>query len=64
MTLNVPDEQGGFRPASGIGQMYRIDTTSGEIADLDSAEFTPDGNGGYEPVPADALAWIPRRCSA
>ncbi len=59
VTLNVPDEQGGFRPATGIGQMYRLDNTTGEISGLDSAAFTPDGNGGYEPVPADAFGMDP-----
>ena len=59
VTLNVPDEQGGFRPATGIGQMYRIDESSGEVSGLDSAAFTPDGNGGYEPVPADAFGMDP-----
>ena len=59
VTLNVPDQQGGFRPATGIGQMYRIDETTGEISGLDSAAFTPDGNGGYEPVPADAFGMDP-----
>jgi hypothetical protein len=64
VTLNVPDEQGGFRPATGIGQMYRINETTGEVSGLDSAAFTPDGMGGYTPVPADASAWILRRCCA
>ena len=59
VTLNVPDQQGGFRPATGIGQMYRIDETSGEISGLDSAAFTPDGKGGYAPVPADAFGMDP-----
>lgn len=59
MTLNVPDEQGGFRPATGIGQMYRINETTGEVSGLDSAAFTPDGMGGYTPVPADAFGMDP-----
>ena len=59
VTLNVPDEQGGFRPATGIGQMYRINETTGEVSGLDSAAFTPDGMGGYTPVPADAFGMDP-----
>ena len=59
VTLNVPDEQGGFRPATGIGQRYQIDEASGEITGLDSAAFTPDSNGGYQPVPADAFGMDP-----
>ena len=59
VTLNVPDGQGGFRPATGIGQMYRIDESTGEVSGLDSAAFTPDGDGGYEPVPADAFGMDP-----
>ena len=59
VTLNVPDEQGGFRPATGIGQMYRINETTGEVSGLDSAAFTPDAMGGYTPVPADAFGMDP-----
>ena len=59
VTLNVPDEQGGFRPATGIGQMYRINETTCEVSGLDSAAFTPDGMGGYTPVPADAFGMDP-----
>ena len=59
VTLNVPDEQGGCRPATGIGQMYRINETTGEVSGLDSAAFTPDGMGGYTPVPADAFGMDP-----
>ena len=59
VTLNVPNEQGGFRPATGIGQMYRINETTGEVSGLDSAAFTPDGMGGYTPVPADAFGMDP-----
>ena len=62
MTLNVPDEQGGFRPATGIGQKYRIDEATAEISGLDSAAFTPDGDGETSWCPVMPSEWIPKPC--
>ena len=59
VTLNVPDQKGGFRAATGIGQMYTINEETGEISGRDSAAFTPDGRGGYEAVHADAFGMDP-----
>ncbi len=46
-----------FRNATGIGELFSIDSTPGAelVSGVDDAAFTPDGSGGYTPVAPDAF---------
>ena len=62
VTLNVPDGQGGFRPATGIGQVYQIDEDSGKSPGLIPLRSRLVATVVISLCQRMPSAWIPKPC--